>query len=75
MIMLFRLRMSAKAAKDAYAKFTKFVFSERKGWYHAETFKVSRLEEGILALISEQLGISIEKARTERMVDETTPKW
>jgi hypothetical protein len=40
-----------------------------------ETFKASRLEEAILALISEQLGISIEKAKTEQMVDETTPKW
>lgn len=73
--MLFRLRMSAKDAKDAYARFTKFVFSERNRWYSAETFKSSRLEKGILTLISEQLGISIEKSRTERMVDETTPKW
>ena len=73
--MLFRLGMSAKAARDEYARFTKFVFSERKWRFQEETFKASRLDEALLTVISKQLGLSIEKAKTERMVDETTRKW
>lgn len=74
--MLFRLRMSARDARDAYARFMEFVFSERKYWIQGGTFKASRLEQAIITLISTQLGgISSEEAKTVRMVDENSPKW
>jgi hypothetical protein len=68
--MLFRLRMSARDARDAYARFMTFVLSERKR-ASSSIFKASRLEQAIAALISEQLAGN-EKAK---MVDETGPKW
>ena len=67
--------MSAKDATVAYTRIMKFVFSKGRRWFQEETLNAFRLEQAVLALISEQLGISIEKAKTERMFEESSPKW
>lgn len=72
--MLFRLRMSAGNARNAYVKFMKAVFAQKKQWFWQKSiFKTSLLEEQIVSLISKQLGN--ENAKTEQMVEETAPKW
>jgi hypothetical protein len=70
--------MSVSEAIDAYVGFMQSMFSVpegRKRWTQEENSRSSRLEEALLFLISTRLGVSIEKARMERMVDETGPKW
>ncbi|KAF9467925.1 FabD/lysophospholipase-like protein [Collybia nuda] len=67
-IMLFRLEMAIDQAIDAYIKLTEHAFSERKWlWWQEGTFKASRLEEAVLELIMDALGLDKIKAKEVRI--------